>query len=103
MTSVWVVPAWASNMVLTAPMGGCFCVCLFVLFFRELQIQGFTKVLFKLDKDLLDLRWYLFWSDSGLISVELSNNFHMCRLIKDLKLAQFHLSFSQDVVTRVSL
>lgn len=79
------------------------CVCVFVLFFMELQIQGFTKVLFKLDKNLLDLPWYLFWSDSGLTSAQLSNNFHMRGLIKELKLAHFHLSFSQDVVDRVRL
>lgn len=84
-------------------MGASVCICLFVLFFTELQIQGFTKVLFKLDKNLLDLPWYLFLSDSGLISAELSNSFHMCRLIKDLKLAYFDFIFSQDVVTRVSL
>lgn len=57
MTNLWVVQAWAGNMVLVAQMGF---VCVFVLFFTELQIQGFTKVLFKLDKNLLDLPWYLF-------------------------------------------
>lgn len=62
MTSLWVVPAWASNKVLTAQMGGVggFCVLLVGLFFTELQIQGFTKVLFKLDKNPLDPPWYLF-------------------------------------------
>lgn len=56
MTNLWVVQAWANNTVLTAQMGFFgVCVCLFVLFFTELQIQGFTEILFKLDKNLLDL------------------------------------------------
>lgn len=40
---------------------------------------------------------------SGLTSSKLSNTFHMCGLIKDLKSATFHFSFPQEAVNRFSL
>jgi len=97
MTRLWVVQAWASNMVHTILMLSS--DIFYVLFFTQLQIQGFIKFSFKLGKIC---KTYL-GIYSSFTSAKLSNDFDVHGLIKDLKLANFHLSFSQDVVNRVSL
>lgn len=98
----WVMQDWASNMVLIIfTLSSDIFWFLFVVFFffTESQIQGFIKFLFKLGRISKTYLGIYF----GFMSAKLSNNFHMRGQIKDLKLVYFHLSFSHNVVNRVSL